>query len=338
MINFGMWKKALMVMPSVSKEEWRDLDIISRWLVATRSAVLFMTFISAALAGIFAAGEGKFDLTKWLLLTIGLVLSHATNNLLNDYTDFTRGVDKENYYRTLYGPQPLAAGLMSVKGLLSYAAITGGLALACGIALLWLSGWDSNLWWLLGAGVFFVLFYTWPLKYYGLGEIAVILVWGPLMIAGGYYVLAGSWDWALVWVSLPYSLGVTAVIFGKHIDKKEEDHKKGIHTLPVILGERVSRWLVLGMFAGSYLITIWLVINKTFTPAMLVVLLALPTSWKMAPVYFAPRPTEKPEGHPAWPLHFVAAAFVNNRRFGMLFLLGMLADMAIRLAYPAFWQ
>src|SRR2546430_10339218 len=32
------------------------------------------------------------------------------------------------------------------------------------------------------AGAVFVLFYTYPLKYIGLGEVAVILVWGPLMI------------------------------------------------------------------------------------------------------------------------------------------------------------
>lgn len=325
-------------MPSVTKEEWQKLDIISRWLVATRSAVLFMTFISAALAGIFAAAAGKFDLTKWLLLTVGLILSHATNNLLNDYTDFTRGVDKDNYYRTLYGPQPLVAGLLSVGGLLRYAAITGFLGLACGVTLLWMSGWDPVLWMLLGAGIFFVLFYTWPLKYFGMGELAVLLVWGPLMIAGGYYTLTGTWVWALVWVSLPYSLGVTSVIFGKHIDKSEEDRKKGIHTLPVLLGEKISRMLVLGMFGAAYLITIWLVIDKTFTPLMLVVLFGIPTTLKMAPVFLAPRPAEKPEGHPAWPLHFVAAAFVNNRRFGLYFLVGMLADMAVRLAYPEFWR
>lgn len=337
MINFAMWKKALQVMPSVTKEEWAKLDIISRWLVATRSAVLFMTFISAALAGIFAAGVGKFDLGKWLLLTFGLVLAHATNNLLNDYTDYTRGVDKENYFRTLYGPQPLASGLMTVGGLLKYAAITGGLALVCGIALLVMGGGDTNLWYLLGTGVFFVLFYTWPLKYYALGEVAVLLVWGPLMIAGGYYVLAGAWDLALVWVSLPYSLGVTSVIFGKHIDKLKEDKAKKIYTLPVVLGETLSRYMVVAMFVAAYLITLWLVVDKTLTPIMLIVLIALPVTFKYAPIFFSPRPAEKPEGHEGWPLHFVAAAFVNNRRFGSVFMLGMLLDMAIRVLFPAFW-
>lgn len=46
------------------------------------------------------------------------------------------------------------------------------------------------------AGMFFLLFYTWPLKYIGMGEPTVVLVWGPLMIGGTYFVTAGyQWNW-----------------------------------------------------------------------------------------------------------------------------------------------
>lgn len=38
-------------------------------------------------------------------------------------------------------------------------------------------------------GAFFLLFYTWPLKYYGLGEVSVFIVWGVLMVGGGTYTL-----------------------------------------------------------------------------------------------------------------------------------------------------
>ena len=34
-----------------------------------------------------------FNLGRWFLLTVGLIMAHATNNLLNDYTDYKRGVD-----------------------------------------------------------------------------------------------------------------------------------------------------------------------------------------------------------------------------------------------------
>src|SRR5450759_1013157 len=109
-MNFAMWIKALRVIPRISKPEWEKLDVVSKWLVATRSAVLIMTFLSAALAGIFAIRDGQFNLGRWVLLVIGLVFAHATNNMVNDLTDYSRGVDKDNYFRTQYGPQPMQQG------------------------------------------------------------------------------------------------------------------------------------------------------------------------------------------------------------------------------------
>src|SRR5512136_512670 len=154
-MNIAMWRKALQVIPHVSNEEWQKLDVVSKWLISTRAAVLIMTFLSGAFAGIFAFRDGNFNLLKWVLLTFGLIFSHATNNLLNDYTDFNRGVDQDNYYRAQYGPQPLVHGLLTKRGLLSYAAVTGLVALFMGVVLvLWRGGYT---WLLLLSGVFFVL-------------------------------------------------------------------------------------------------------------------------------------------------------------------------------------
>ncbi len=60
-MNFAMWRKALSVIPNVTKEEWDKLDIISKWLIATRAAVLVMTFLSAVLAGLFALHDQFTD-------------------------------------------------------------------------------------------------------------------------------------------------------------------------------------------------------------------------------------------------------------------------------------
>jgi len=341
-MNFAMWKKALQVIPSVSKQEWDELDVVSKWLIASRAAVLVMTFISAALAGIFALRDGAFNMLPWLALVLGLILAHATNNLLNDYTDFVRGVDQDNYFRTMYGPQPVAHGLLTKGQLLKYAGLTGLAALALGIALIASNGWDSTILVLLGLGAFFVLFYTWPLKYIALGEIAVLIVWGPLMIGGGYYVLTQSWDWNVIWASMPYVLGVTTVIFGKHIDKIDVDKAKNIHTLPVVLGEKISRFFVLAMMVLPYLLVIWLIAAKYFTPVMLVVLLAVPTLQKIYPALLQPKPAEKPEDFPegngGWPLYFAPLAFSNNRSFGGLFMIGLLVDVVIRIFLPTFWM
>lgn len=341
-MNYSMWKKALQVIPSVTKEEWDGLDIISKWLISTRAAVLVMTFISAALAGLFALREHHFNFLSWIALVFGLVFAHATNNLFNDYTDFVRGVDKDNYFRTMYGPQPVANGLITVKQLLTYTAITGLIAAAFGLYLIAVNSGDPVVWILLGLGAFFVLFYTWPLKYIAMGEIAVLLVWGPLMIGGGYYVLAKSWDWNVVWASIPYVLGVTTVIFGKHIDKIKVDTEKNIHTLPVVLGEKASRFTVLGMLIFPYILTLILIATKYFTPVMLIVLFALPSLMRTYPLFLKPRPETRPEGFPdgqgGWPLYFAPLGFANNRSFGGLFMLGLLIDVMLRLFVPTFWH
>ena len=330
-MNFAMWRKALNVIPNVSKSEWDALDVISKWLISTRAAVLVMTFISAALAGLFAWRDGSFSFLPWVALTLGLILAHASNNIFNDYTDFVRGVDKDNYYRNIYGAQPVASGLMTKQQHLTYFAVTALMALAFGLYLVSYTGFSTITWILLGLGAFFLLFYTWPLKGLALGELAVLIVWGPLMIGGGHYVLTQNWNWFVAIASLPYVLGVTTVIFGKHIDKLDMDQKKGIHTLPVVIGEKASRYAVLAMMIAPYILTVYLIAAKFFTPVLLIVVLALPAFLKIYPIFLKPKPVTRPEGSRGWPLYFVGYAFYNNRKFGSLFMFGLLIDVVLRL-------
>ena len=269
-------------------------------------------------------------------------MAHASNNIFNDFTDFVRGVDKDNYFRTIYGAQPIASGLMTKRQHLTYFAVTGILALVAGIYLIATDGWDPLTWVLLGLGAFFVLFYTWPLKGMAMGELAVLIVWGPLMIGGGYYVMAHTWDWNVVIASLPYVLGVTTVIFGKHIDKIEVDRAKKIHTLPVLIGEKAARYAVLTMMLLPYFFTAYLVAIKFFTPIMAIVLFALPTFYKVYPAFLKPKPAERPpdfpDGQGGWPLYFAPMGFWNNRSFGTLFMLGVFLDVILRMVFPAFWH
>jgi 1,4-dihydroxy-2-naphthoate octaprenyltransferase len=341
-MNFAMWNKALNVIPSISREEWEDLDLVSKWLISTRAAVLIMTFISTVLAGLFAARDSAFHFIPWLALAFGLIMAHASNNLFNDYTDYIRGVDRDNYYRTMYGPQPLTHGLMTKRQHLTYFVMTGLLGWTAGLYLIWYNNFDPVAWALLGLGALFLLFYTWPLKYIALGELAVLIVWGPLMIGGGYYVLTHHWDWNVVWASAPYTLGVTTVIFGKHIDKIQTDREKNIRTLPVLIGEKFARHIVIGMMILPYFLLVYLVATKYFTPLILIVLIAIPRLRQVLPAFLKPKPATRPqdfpEGQGGWPLYFAPLAFGYNRSFGTLFVLGLIADVLIRLLLPTFWR
>jgi 1,4-dihydroxy-2-naphthoate octaprenyltransferase len=174
-----MWLRAVSVIPRLDKDAWDRLDPVARWLVAVRAAVLVMTVLAAGLAGLLAVRDRAFDGLRFGLVLVGLVLAHATNNLVNDLTDHAKGLDRGDSFRARYGPQPLEHGLLTPRQAWGYVAVTGGVALACGVVLVAMRGGATA--WLLLAGIFFVLAYTWPLKHLGLGEPAVLLVWGPLM-------------------------------------------------------------------------------------------------------------------------------------------------------------
>jgi 1,4-dihydroxy-2-naphthoate octaprenyltransferase len=222
----------------------------------------------------------------------------------------------------------LVHGLWNKRQLLTYAAVTGLIALLCGapgLAARWLYPALTR------PGSILCLVLHLAAQVHCSGEIAVLIVWGPLMIGGGYYVITGNWSWNAVIASLPYALGVTGVIFGKHIDKLDMDKAKRIHTLPVLLGEKASRFTVVGMLVLQYVSVVYLIIIGYFTPVLLLVFLALRSFFKILPMFRQPKPDEKPEGYPDfWPNYFVASAFVHNREFGGLFLLGLIIDTIIK--------
>jgi len=247
---------------------------------------------------------------------------------MNDFWDSRHGLDTPDSYRVNYGPHPLENGMMNSRQLLAGTLVILVIAGAIGAYLTLLGGWFVAALAVLG-GAILVLYAgdPFPLKYVGLGELAVVIVWGPMMIGGTYYLLAGDLPGWVLLASLPYALGVTTVLFGKHIDKIDFDSRHRIHTLPIILGERNARAAVVVMMALMYLSTLALVAAGQFSLWLLLVLLALPLAWTTLRVFSAPKPQTPPANYAGWPLWFVGFAFVHNRRFGSLFVLGLLLQV-----------
>ncbi|AOW75728.1 ubiquinone biosynthesis protein UbiA [Colwellia sp. PAMC 20917] len=322
----AIWVKALRTVPQVDKAQWNTLSLFTRWLIASRFSVTIMTFSSAIIGVLVALSHGSIDVGMSMLCILGLVLAHATNNLLNDYTDSVRGVDKGNYFRTQYGTHVLEGELLTKKQLMSYIIISGLLAIFCGAVIIYLRGIEVL--WLMLIGAFFVLFYTWPLKKLALGELSVLLVWGPLMVGGTYFVASGEWSVASALIGTLYALAPTAVIFGKHIDKIDMDKSKGIYSLPVLLGEKKSRKVAQIIMLSQYALTGYLYINGYLGLGVLLLLLALPTLIQTLNVFNQIRPNEMPQGfrQEVWPLWFAPHAFQYTRRFSLFFLLMLVVE------------
>ncbi len=341
-INFIMWGKALSALQKMEKkEDWDALDPIAKWLIATRSAVTSVTLYSCVIAGLLAWRDHYFSFLPWLIVTVGLFIAHGTNNLLNDYTDFNRGVDSDNYFRTQYGVHPLVQGFWTKPQQLKWFYVSGVLAFLSGVFALFYTGFSPAVIGLFAFGALVLLFYTWPLKYLGLGELCIFLIWGPILAAGVYIVLAQGWTdsvWYVALAGVPLGLSIVSINIGKHIDKVEEDKKKGVGTLPVRIGEKAARYLNITILVLTYVVILYMVFGlRYFTPVLLLVFLAGKRLMYAVGVLTKPRPAKPPKEWPGWPTWFSGFAFYHNRLFENLLLLGVFLDTLLRFFLPAFW-
>jgi hypothetical protein len=207
--RLARWRHAL----STVNPPAGQLDGVSRWLVITRAGVLPMTLTAGAVAGLLAVRHPGFAAGWFALSFVGIVLAHVSNNLLNDLLDTDAGLDSENYPRALYAPHPILSGMITRDGLVRAAAAVNLADLVILAVLIGARGWVILAFGL--AGLALNIVYTAPplrLKKHGLGELDVLVVWGPLMIGGTYYAATGSVPWQVWPASIPYGLLCTAVL------------------------------------------------------------------------------------------------------------------------------
>jgi 1,4-dihydroxy-2-naphthoate octaprenyltransferase len=302
------------------------IDGVTRWLVVTRAGVLPMTLTSGLIAVLLAAiADAPVDWFNVTLAVLGIVVAHLANNLMNDLTDTEVGSDTADYPRALYAPHPILSGLVTKRQMLIGVLLCQVIDLGIMVTLI-----ARRDWWIAAfalAGLFLSWAYTAPplrLKRVGLGELDVLLTWGPLMVGGVYYAGVGSLPWPVVAAAFVYALLPTSVLMGKHIDKLPYDAPTGTRTLPVLLGEGRAKALTQGMMAAYYAGVVALVIAQALPWPALLTLGGLPALIPVWRAYSKPRPTEAPPDNPVWPLWWAALAFVHTKRAGGLLILGLL--------------
>ena len=316
-------------------------DAVSKWIVITRAAVFSMTVTSGLIGGLLAIGAQRLTgevIVNWgylLLAVFGLVVAHAANNMINDYFDLEGGIDSDDYVRAQYAPHPILSGWVTKRQLGTAILIANAIDLAILLFFVAVRG-PLVVAFALG-GLFISVFYVAPpirLKWHGLGEPGVFLVWGPLMTVGTFFVATGQipgWAWI---ASLPYAILVTTVLFGKHIDKIEADTRIGVRTMPVILGERSARRVAQALMIAFYPIVLVAAAVGWIGPWVALVVLALPLLWRVLKVFSVPKPAAPPEGFRLWPLWFVSQAFIHTRRAGALLIVGLLLNAIIPIHLP----
>jgi 1,4-dihydroxy-2-naphthoate octaprenyltransferase len=252
------------------------------WLAlrATRLPFLSATVVPVVLGIAIAAAHGAFDLSTALLTIVGACFVQLGLNVANDVFDTTQGADDANVTPTRYsgGSRVIQYGLVSLRQMATLAVGFYLAAAIIGLVLLALRGSVALV--VIGAAGFVVsIGYTAPplrLVYRGLGELAVAVGFGPLMLLGAYVVqTGGSLSWEPFIASIPVALLVALILYVNEIPDRRADAHAGKRTLPV----RLSRDAVIRGYdaavLAAYAVTIGGVLFGLLPlPALLVLLTA----------------------------------------------------------------
>ncbi len=222
--------------------------------------------------------SGYFHLFTGICTLVGGVMIQVLANYANDYFDYLKGADKGERL----GPiRASTAGWLKPREMKLLLGIITALCMMVGLYLVWRGGLPI----LIVGVVSIVLAYAYtsgpcPLAYIGLGDVFVLIFFGPVAVAGTYYLQALKWDVVPVVVGFaPGALSVAILTVNNYRDI-ELDKKSGKKTLAVRFGERFA----VGEYTFSIItgvVVIPLIVSVLFEKYSIlgICILAIPGIW-----------------------------------------------------------
>jgi 1,4-dihydroxy-2-naphthoate octaprenyltransferase len=257
------------------------------WLAlrTTRLPFLSATAIPVLLGIAVAASHGAFTWWTALLTLVGGSFAHLAINVTNDIFDTLSGADDANTTPTQFsgGSRVAVYDLVSIGGLVRVALALFAAAAGIGLLLVAVTG-SVTLLWIGIAGIAVGVAYTAPplkLVYRGLGEIAVALGFGPIMLLGAYVVQTGRLAWEPLVLSFVPGLFIALILFVNEIPDRRSDAEAGKRTLPVRFAPDVVRTGYLGTAAAAFAIIVGGVLGAILPWPTLIALAAVPLALRV---------------------------------------------------------
>ena len=252
---------------------------LSIWVQAVRAFSFTASMVPVLVGAMFAlSDEGEVRWWLFPLVVVCSLLFHAGTNLVSDYFDFQRGVDRKD---TLGSSGVLVEGLLQPKRVLNAGLLMFALGFLLGLILVYYRG--APIFWLGVIGLLGGFFYTGkPIgyKYIALGDLLVFTLMGPMMVIGSYYVLTGTYNTHVLYVSLPIGFLVTAILHANNLRDIAHDTQANVRTLANIFGLKVAKIEYYLLVVGAYLVVVIMVVSGVVHPWVLIVFLSLPPAVK----------------------------------------------------------
>lgn len=214
-------------------------DRVALWAGAARARTLPASVAPVLIGVVLAWNDGLGHAPAALAALVGAILIQVGTNYANDYFDWLKGADTAERQ----GPRrAVQSGLVSPEAMRRATILVFALAILVGLYLVARGGWP-----IVVVGVASIacgVLYTggpWPLGYRGLGDVFVLVFFGPVAVAGTYYVQALELDWRPIVAGLGPGLISVAILAVNNLRDRETDAKAGKRTLAVRLGVSFTR-------------------------------------------------------------------------------------------------
>jgi len=209
------------------------------WILAARPKTLPAAIAPVIIGCAMAWSSDNFHLLSALAVMFGALLIQIGTNFANDYFDFKKGTDTEDRLGPVRVTQ---AGLISESSMKQGMILVFSIAVLVGVYLVYRGGWPIVTIGLLS--ILFGILYTggpFPLGYNGLGEIFVLIFFGPVAVGGTYYVQALDINTSDLIVGLGPGLFSVAILAVNNLRDIDSDKKTGKKTLAVLFGKRFAQ-------------------------------------------------------------------------------------------------
>lgn len=219
---------------------------LATWLRAIRAPSLTATF-APSLATALAGALLGWSIAPWLALSaaLGVLLVQIGVNLLNDVSDFARGIDAPG---NLGGSGVLVDRSLTPERLARAAWLAFGLGALLGLPALVA---EPSLLWVVALAAFGAWGYSSGpgLKYRALGDLTVLALCGPLLTLGFSLAAFGRADVTIAALGFAFGLAAVGILHVNNLQDMDVDRASGARTVALALGARGSLLYLVAVYA-----------------------------------------------------------------------------------------
>uniref|UniRef100_A0A3Q1FLS4 UbiA prenyltransferase domain-containing protein 1 n=1 Tax=Acanthochromis polyacanthus TaxID=80966 RepID=A0A3Q1FLS4_9TELE len=221
--------------------------------------------------------EGSVDLVILMVCAVAVLVVHGAGNLVNTYYDFSKGIDhKKSDDRTLVDE------ILAPQDVVMFGALLYSLGCLCAtllyflstlrlehLALIYFGGLSSSFLYTGGIG----------LKYVALGDVVILITFGPLAVMFAHAVQVGYLSVLPLVYAVPLALNTEAILHSNNTRDMDSDKQAGIVTLAILIGPTLSYVLYNLLLFVPYVL--FCILATRYTISMALPLLTLPMAFSL---------------------------------------------------------